>query len=692
MNNGNDAPLQLLDTFPPIPDESWRAAAEADLKGADFDKKLVWQTFEGLKVQPWYRASALQGLDYLESLPGQQPWLRGASPVGNPWSIVQEIAIPKPAAANAAAKEALEGGADALCFLCQPSRYGVRGVSLQTQEEMEAALNGLPLGDCALHIQGREWALPLLGNLLAALRGAGEKASGLQGSVDYDPLAALVRQGTLPGSRNELFFQVSKVLEQCADLLPHLRPLSIQGDLWLEAGGSAVQEIAFTLAALSSYLDGLRERGVDLNLLLPRLQVQFAVGSTYYMEIAKLRAARLLITQVLEAYLGEGAAVPAIPILARGSDFYQSLYDPHTNLLRSTTAAMAAAIGGASSIVLPPLDQTYRTSDETALRLSRNIQLLLKYEAHLDKVADPAAGAYLFETLTDSLAAASWSLFQQVEAKGGFLACAANGFLHKEIATVAAKKRQAIASRRQSLVGVNQYPNLKEAALDRLLPNAATSNLLDNQRPFTLESNEVLASLRAAFEAGSALADAVAALDSSECLLAHPIKPFRAAESFESIRLKTERYAARTGHTPVVFLLKAGNIAMRQARAGFVTNFFGCAGFTISDNLGFANPADGVTAAVEAKADIVVLCSSDDEYVPLATEVCPLLKQHLPKCQIVVAGYPKDNLDALRELGVDDFVHIRSIAEEALKTYQEKLGIVPEPEMPEFESPAATRS
>lgn len=677
MNDLKDAPLHLLDTFPAVADESWRAAVEADLKGADFDKKLVWQTFEGLKVQPYYRGPALEGLGYLESAPGQQPWHRGPSPDGNAWSIVQEVASPQPLAANAAAREALEGGADGVCFVCEPVEKGVRGVNLQTLDDMSALLGGLPLDRAEIHIQAKSFALPLLGSLLAALEESKADPAALRGSVDYDPLADLIRQGAISGSREEIFFQTAKVLEYCAANLPRLRVLSIQGGVWLEAGGSAVQEIAFVLAALSCYLNGLRERGAGLETLLPRLQVQFSVGSTYFMEIAKLRTARMLIARVLGAYLGDGVAVPAVPVLARGASFYKALYDPHTNLLRATTEAMAAAIGGADAIVAPPFESVYRNPDATALRLSRNIQLLLKHEAYLDKVADPAAGSYLFETLTDSLAAASWKLFQEVEAMGGFLSAAANGFLQREIAAVASKKRQAIASRRQVLLGVNQYPNLQEAALGRLHPQGMTSSAEPNRRPFHADSSDVLPALKEAFKAGVVLGDALTALGRKENLVAQPVRAFRAAEGFEAIRLRTERYAAVHGHSPTVFLLKTGDLAMRQARAGFISNFFGCAGFSVVDNLGFTSAADGVEAAVAAKADIVVLCSADAEYVGLATEACPLLKEKLPKAQIVVAGYPKDALDALRDLGVDDFVHIRSVAEETLIAYQRKLGILP---------------
>ncbi len=678
MSDQTKVALNLLEDFPPLPDEAWRAAVTADLKGADFDKKLLWQTWEGLRVQPYYRASATETLGFLESLPGAAPYHRGHSASGNPWQIVQEIGLPEPGQSNAAGRDALEGGADAVCFVSEPAEAGVHGVNIQSLDDMRTLIRDLPLYRAGIHFRGGSFALPLLANFLAVVKSSKADPADIQGSVDYDPLATLITAGEVSGSREQMFFEVARVLEQSATLLPQFRVLSIQGSVYLEAGGSAVQEIAFTLAALTEYLQGLRSGGLDLGIVLPRLQVQFSVGSTYFMEIAKLRAARLLINRVLQAFLGDAATPPPVPVLARGADFNKAIYDPHTNLLRATTEAMAAAIGGADAIMLVPFDASYRTPDAISLRLARNIQLLLKHEAYLDKVADPAAGAYLFETLTDSLASQAWALFQKVEGMGGFFAAAANGFLKEDISMVALKKREAIASRRYPLLGVNQYPNSAEAALPRVDCESTVSDLLPNQRTVTPDEVELLASLRDGFLDGAVLGDMLSALEKTESQVAVPLQTFRAAGAFEALRLRTERYAARSGTTPTVFLFKMGDVAMRQARAGFVSNFFGCAGFAISDNLGFTSVEGAVSAAVSAKANVVVFCSSDDEYLPLAEAACPLLRQQLPQCQLVVAGYPKDAVDALTEAGIQEFVHVRTVALESLTHFQRKLGMNPQ--------------
>ncbi|MDZ7636879.1 MAG: methylmalonyl-CoA mutase family protein [Bryobacterales bacterium] len=675
MSDLKSTETNLRNEFPPVSDEAWRAAVEADLKGAEFDKKLVWRTYEGIAVEPYYRQGALEDLGYLESAPGQSPWHRGPSAIGNSWTILQEILTLDPAAANKAARQALDGGASGICFVTEACPAGVRGVNLQSLEQMRTLIRDLPLYKTGFHFRAGENALPVLANFLAALSASKADSRDIYGSVDYDPLSVLATQGEISGSRDEVFFELSSVLEAAQSRMPGFKVLSIQAAPLLEAGGSAVQEIAFTLAAIVQYLSAFRSHGQDPARVLPHMQITFAVSSTYFMEIAKLRAVRLLVSRVIQAFLGEGHSVPHICIVARTADFNKSIYDPHTNLLRATTEAMAAAIGGADAILVSPFDKTFRAPDERSLRLSRNIQLLLKHEAYLDKVADPAAGSYLFENLTNSLCAAAWTLFQKVEEMGGYLAAASNGFLKDEIGRVAGARQLAIASRRQVLLGVNQYPNIKEKALPQVECDSLVSEYTGIQKPFKLASDSVLDSMVAAFAEGSCLSDAREALRQRERLLAQPIEIHRAAEAFERIRLRTEQFERKTGAIPTVFLFKMGNVAMRQARASFVMNLFGCAGFDVKDNLGFASVDEAVAAAVEAKSDLVVLCSSDEEYVELAREACPRLRAAIHNVKIIVAGFPKEHMDTLKELGVDEFVHVRTVAQDALSYWQQQLGM-----------------
>jgi methylmalonyl-CoA mutase len=358
---------------------------------------------------------------------------------------------------------------------------------------------------------------------------------------------------------------------------------AIRADHFHDAGATAVQELAFALAAGVDRM-AAGERGIHF---------VFAVGSNYFFEIAKLRAARLLWAQAAKAF---GAPV-ATQLHVRTAIANKSLYDPYTNLLRVTTEALSAVIGGCDSLIVEPF--------EFADRLATNLQLLLKHEVHLDQIADPAAGSYYVEWLTDALAREAWKLFQQVEQQGGY--AQARSFIDNAIAVSRKALETAVASRRRTLVGVNNYPDLRETAIN---PDVA---------------------VRFAW---------------------------RMSEPFERIRLRMERHAHATGHTPVVLLLTRGDVKMRIARATFCANFFGCGGFAIRES-----------ADLEP-ADLIILCSSDPEYLALAREIIPQVK-----VPVIVAGNPKDQIQALTEAGVAGFVHVFSNMVDTLTEWQNKIGV-----------------
>ncbi len=360
---------------------------------------------------------------------------------------------------------------------------------------------------------------------------------------------------------------------------------SVDASGWHDAGATAVQEVAFAVAAGADLL----ESGTPVE------SFAFAIGSIYLMEIAKLRAARLLWKQVAGAFGAEGK----LRIHARTASADKTIYDPYVNLLRVTTEAQAAVLGGCDSLTIVPF--------RFEAHLATNIHHILREESHLDKVADPAAGSYAIEALTEAVGKEAWKLFQQIEAAGGFALYKASGALDAAIATSRASKEKAIGSRRRTLVGTNNYPNVQERVLN------GESDVPEG---------------------------------------------WRMASIFEKIRLRTERYAKAAGKRPRVLLLELGDLKMRKARSNFCLNLFGCAGFEM------------VTAEELQEADLVVLCSSDAEYLALAREICPRTK-----APVVIAGNPKEEMEALKQAGVADFVHVMSNAVETLTMWQHRLGV-----------------
>jgi methylmalonyl-CoA mutase len=467
--------LNLGQDFPPVATAAWEAAIQKDLKGADYEKKLVWRSDEGLTVRPYYRSEALVGLEtQTASVPGLFPFVRGDR---RAWRIDQN-AVPAPDA--------------------------------------------------------------------------------------------------------------------------------VRADLLLEAGADAVQQLGVALAAGVEKLTQLCEdRPVDI--AAREIEFVFAVGSTYFFEIAKLRAARMLWAKAVAAFAPTDLDSCRMHLHVRTARLNKSVCDPHTNILRVTTEAMSAAIGGCESLTVEPFG-----FDE---HLALGVQRVLAEEAHLNAVADPAGGSYYIESLTASLAREAWRLFQRIEASGGYTEALSAGWLAEEIAKTRAGREKAVSSRRRAMVGVNNYPDL-------------TNN--------------------------------VVAVEPNPDAIAGPFPQFRLAEPFEKIRERTARYVRETGHTPKILLLKRGDVKMRTARANFALNFFGCAGFAIAESEEYAS----------ANADLIILCSSDLEYLPFAREVCTAAT-----VPVVVAGNPKDQIDALKAVGVQGFIHIASDAVETLTEWQNRLGV-----------------
>jgi methylmalonyl-CoA mutase len=304
-------------------------------------------------------------------------------------------------------------------------------------------------------------------------------------------------------------------------------------------------------------------------------------------------------------------------------------------MLRTTTEAMSAAIGGANVIQVDPFDAVYRKPDAFSMRMARNQQIILKEESWLNKVIDPSAGSYYIENLTLLIAEKSWETFREIEKEDGFCKAFANGSVREKIELIARQRMKDIATRKTIVLGTNQYPN-------------------------TLEKSEL------SHEPVSGVTQEV----SSEGL-----RFLRLSEEFEIMRRDTEKFEQKNGEPVKIFLLTIGNPAMRKARAMFATNFFGCAGFSVIDNNGFPTIEEGFKAWKTSAAEILVLCSSDEEYAGFVPELCGLVKAELPGPLIIVAGFPKDQIEEFKALGVDDFIHIRSNVLETLTQYQVKLGI-----------------
>lgn len=661
----------LLADFPPVSAEAWEEAIRADLKGADYDRTLVWHTLDGFSVKPYYRREDLQALRHAPEAVGRLRAPRPAGAAANSWALRQDIVATTVADANRLARQAAAGGATDIGFDLGLGADGFHGLPLASQHDLQALLDGIDPGTLAVHVDGGPHAAVLLAMLRRLLDERGQPMSSLRGSTGDDVLGRLARNGEA---------DVERTLQRHAALLNELgteasgfRFITAGAAPYHDGGASVAQETGCLLGAASEYLARLTDLGADPAAAAARMQFVVPVGGSYFVEIARLRALRLLWAQLFTAY-APGAPPMPIHIQAVTSGWNQTLYDPHVNLLRGTTEAAAAVLGGCDVLTVRPFDGAYRRPDAFSLRLARNTQLLLKHESAFDRVVDPAAGAYYVEVLTERVGEAAWAFFQEIEAAGGLVAALESGQVQARIRETRQKVDRELAARRRTLVGTNNYPNAQEQRLGDIEAPPASVTAERTGTTVAFDPDRPLASAADALARGAAIGDLVAALTAGPVVRADAIPSYRAAEPFEALRLRTERYARRQGRTPAVFLLPIGHAAMRTARATFTANFFGCAGFTILDHAGFASVDAGVEAIQRARPEIVVLCSSDEAYASYAPELCERLRTADPRPLVVVAGAP-DTMETLRSAGVDDFIHRRSPLLETLRHFQERLGV-----------------
>lgn len=613
---------KLFTQFPPVSYETWRAKVDADLKGVPFEKKLVWRTNEGFNVQPMYQRQDIAELKTTDSLPGEYPFVRGTKSDNN-WLTRQEILATDPVEANKVALDVLQKGVNSLGFT----------VKEPSEETVATFLNGIDLEKVEINFNTCQRKVAALAKSLVDYLAKNDAKEKFHGSIDFNPFKRAFRHGTDVVAADVV--ADAKVLLEIVKDVPALRCLSVNSVMFNNAGAYIFQELGYALLWGAELLTLLTEAGVPAATVAERVKFNMGVSSNYFMELAKFRAARMLWAQIVEQYKPESKDACKMMAHAVTSRFNQTVFDAHVNLLRSQTEAMSAALAGVDSITVTPFDAPYKTPDEFSERIARNQQLLLKEESHLDKVVDPAGGSYYVETLTVSIAQEAWKLFLDVEDKGGFVACVNSGEVQAAVNASSAKRHQDMARRKEVLLGTNQFPNFTEFAAQKIETDGCCCKK----------------------EGGCGCA--------SEGTPEKTLRCERQASDFEALRLDTEHASNR----PKVFMLTIGNLAMRLARAQFSSNFFGCAGYEIIDNIGFKTVEEGVNAAVEKQADIVVLCSSDDEYAEYAPEAFKLLDG---RAEFVVAGAPACT-DDLKAVGIENFIHVRSNVLETLQQFNQRL-------------------
>ncbi|MCR5826849.1 MAG: methylmalonyl-CoA mutase small subunit [Bacteroidales bacterium] len=620
---------KLFTEFPPVTTEQWEEVITKDLKGADYDKKLVWKTIEGFNVRPYYRAENLTDIKFRDTQPGQFPFVRGTKK-SNEWLIRQDFcACENLEEANKLALDALMKGANSIGFELPHRALDEKEMAVLLKDICLQAIEVNFCGCCPGRTRGT------LDSFLKYAEAQGVAKDAIRASFDFSPLHALTVKGRFC---DNAFDKLADCVKAVA-AYPGIRVVAVKACDFNSAGSSISQELGYAMAIGSEYMTALTDRGLDAAEVARRIKFIFAISGNYFFEIAKFRAARVLWANIVKAYGVEDLDAMKIKVHAVTSSWNQTVYDAYVNMLRGTTEAMSAALAGVDSIVVLPFDHAFRAPNEFSNRIARNTQSILKEEAHFDKVEDPGAGSYYIETLTSSIAKAAWDIFKSVDEKGGYVEAFKAGDVQAAVKAVSDKRDQAIAKRRDTILGTNQYPNFLEKASDEITKEIVTRD---------------------------ASCGCCCGKDDDK-KVAEPLRPYRGAQAFEALRLATDR----SGKQPQAFMLTFGNLAMCRARAQFSCNFFAVAGFKVVDNNRFSSVEEGVEAALAAKADIVVACSADDEYA----EAVPKIKELIgDKAIVVVAGDPECRPE-LEAKGIDKYIHVRCNVLETLKEYQAEMGI-----------------
>ncbi len=609
----DDTIIPLAADFAPPSRAEWLEIVEKTLKGAPFEKRLVSKTYDGPALQPLYTADQTMRSP-ARALPGD---------IDRPWDLRTRINHPDPITANDEALSDLVGGAASVLLCIDPSAKD--GIALANEADLAKALDGVLL-DLACVALDAGYLGPQASDWLGTLaKGAPQAPLALH----MDPLSTLARTGTSPGPIESHIVSAATVGVRLSKTYPKASLMLASGQVVHEAGGGDIEELAVMLASALTYAKALNRAGMSLDEAFGKLVLGLAVDGEYFVNLAKIRAARLLFAKLTAACGAEQSAV----IEARSSDRMLARYDPWVNLLRLTAAGFSAAAGGADSLILANFTDAIGLASTFARRQARNMQLVLMEESHLGRVADPAGGAWFLESLTDDMARQAWARFQAIEAAGGLISALTCGMIADQVAKTRTEREAAIAKRKDGLVGVSEFPNLKETPVEVLHPDRAALAVTGPSVRLPGPDTQCPA-----------------------------LVSYRASASLEALRDRIEALAIR----PSVFLATLGTAADYTGRTGFAQNLFAVAG--IDSQLGTPDQFGG------SGASLAILCSSDSLYAEGGLEAVKALKAAGAK-QLYLAGRPGDLEAALTEAGVDGFIFAGNDINETLGQVLAFLGV-----------------
>jgi len=711
MNDGKVSAVSF-DEFTPPTNEEWHNEVLTALKGASFEKRMYTDTYEGIKLSPIYTLKDTEDILGDNDLPGMPPYRRGSSASGyisQPWAISQSCINVLPEEANLSMIREIKKGSETVYFeLDACTRAGrdpeekffkgdYRGVSVSTLEDAYKLLNGLDLSATPIHIYTGASVIPILSLLAAEARASGRAGSlkKYKGCIGADPLGELAAEGELPIPLEELYDEMALAIQWAEQEMPDMKTILVRGDPYHNGGSNSTQEAAYAVSAAISYIRAMMYRGIEPDTTIKHIRFSLSIGANFFMEIARLRAIKMVWSQVVDSFGADSEKSGKMDIIARTSRFTATINDPYVNILRSTTQAFSGAVGGVSSLQVGCFDEAVRPGGEIAKRIARNIQIMLQTEFDLLQPTDPAGGSWYIETLTMQVAEEIWSLMQNTDSNGGFLKSLEDGHIQENVEKIFNGRLKNLAFRSDRALGTNMYPNNNEQALEyespcgeelfrkrkdavdsykEIMDNEHTQNTLKMIMP-SIEGRKgaLVEAVINSFMAGASIGEVRDVLNDgfNGEVKVKPIGSHRWTEKFEALRKRTENYIARTGDNVRVFLVNMGPIPQHKARADFSTGFMEVAHFQVLKNTGFETTDEAIDAAVRSGADVAVICSTDDTYPELVPPIAQGIKSKIPAMKLFLAGAPAPEFkESYLNAGVDDFIHVRANCYEILQSIQ----------------------
>lgn len=657
----------------------WKDEAIKALKGAPFDKKMFTNTYEEITLEPIYTEEVYNRLiNQISNLPGYSPFVRAANHSGkilHSWDITQKMSYPLPVDFNQALHKDLNSGLNSILLefknlIDRNDEISEKVTNINSLQDFEIALKDIDITKYPIYLKNTTSPIVSYYLLESYCKKNNIAIKDINGLIFNDLIAILLQTGELQGNFYCSFDEIAKYFDRFKS--SNLKLITIDSKVLHNGGANIIDEIAYSLSSLVFTITELMKRNIDIDILAPKIAFSTSIGTNFFMEIAKLRALRILWSKIISEFGGNENSQKLF-IHAETSLRESTKYDPWVNMLRATTEAFSAILGGSDSITVNNFDVALGLPSDFSRRTARNTQNVLKYESHLNDTIDPVGGSWYIETLTNQIAEKVWIKFQNIELQGGILNVIDSKKIHDDIHNSFINRKKNLSIRKDTILGTNKYPNVNEKKIDNLyIPDHMKISEYKSGINFNKSAKDVDTVDR--IINGEILSNILSCnLDGKVTSEIIPLR--RSSEIFENLREASESFTFKHGYRPKVNLVCWGLLKEYKPRADFATDFFQVGGFDTQQIGGFKDFDDMAKSLIDFDESIFVFCSTDEKYEEFIIRIASLLKKSKPFSKLILAGLPANKIEEYKEAGIDEFIHLKANIYNVLNELQNDLGI-----------------